>query len=369
MKSLFDNTKIKNLELKNRFIRSATWEQMAEDNGHLNDEIYDLYENLAKGGVGLIITSYAFISKDEQPNLGMFGIYDDSFIEDYKKLVQKVHEHDAKIALQIVYGGSQNDHPEKDKMTILGPSAVQNIVFGVTPKEATKEDIKHIVKMFGDAAVRAQKSGFDAVQIHAAHGYLLNQFLTPYYNRREDEYGGTINNRARIIYEVIEEIRERVGNDYPVMIKLNYDDFMTQNRGLEEAESLEVFKKISELGVDLIEVSGGNISSGENLATFNAEKNVNILENQSYFREAAKNIAKNVKAKVSLVGGNKHFDTIDDILNSTEIEYFSLSRTLFSEPDLVQKWKADSNKKPQCVSCNHCWDTVPNSCILRKYKK
>ncbi|MGL5796910.1 MAG: hypothetical protein ACRCYT_01770, partial [Cetobacterium sp.] len=169
--------------------------------------------------------------------------------------------------------------------------------------------------------------------------------------------------------EVIEEIRERVGNDYPVMIKLNYDDFMTQNRGLEEAESLEIFKKISELGVDLIEVSGGNISSGENLATFNAEKNVNILENQSYFREAAKNIAKNVKSKVSLVGGNKHFDTIDDILNSTEIEYFSLSRTLFSEPDLVQKWKADSNKKPQCVSCNHCWDTVPNSCILRKYKK
>ncbi|MGL5951299.1 MAG: NADH:flavin oxidoreductase, partial [Cetobacterium sp.] len=136
MKKLFEKTQIKNLTLKNRFIRSATWEAMAEKEGHLNKDIYDFYEELAQGGVGLIITSYAYISKDEQPNLGMLGIQDDSLINEYKKLVDTVHKYDTKIALQIVYGGSQNDHPEKENMEILGPSAVENIVFGVTPKEA-----------------------------------------------------------------------------------------------------------------------------------------------------------------------------------------------------------------------------------------
>ncbi|MGL5901163.1 MAG: NADH:flavin oxidoreductase [Cetobacterium sp.] len=369
MKKLFEKTQLKNLELKNRFIRSATWEAMAEKDGHLNKSIYDFYEELAQGGVGLIISTYAFISKNEQPNLGMLGIQDDSLIEEYKELVERVHKYDSKIALQIVYGGSQNDHPDKEKMEILGPSAVENIVFGVTPKEATKEDIRKIVKLFGDAALRAKKAGFDAIQIHAAHGYLLNQFLTPYYNRRKDEYGGSIHNRARIIYEVIEEIKKRVGNDYPIMIKLNYNDFMTKNKGLEEVESLEIFKKISDLGVHLIEVSGGNISSGENMATFNMENNVNSIENQSYFKKAAENIAKNVSSKVSLVGGNKNFELMQDILNTTEIEYFSLSRTLFSEPDLINKWMTNEKQRPKCVSCNHCWDTLPNSCILRRDKK
>lgn len=366
MKTLFDQTKLKNLVLKNRFIRSATWEGMAEKDGDLNENIYTFYEELAKGGAGLIITSYAFISPKEQPNLGMLGIQKDSLIDKYKKLVNVVHKYDAKIVLQIVYGGSQNDHPEKESMEIFGPSAIENIVFGVTPKEATKEDIKKIVTLFGEAALRGKKAGFDGVQIHAAHGYLLNQFLTPYYNRRTDEYGGNIHNRARIIYEVINEIKAKVGEDYPIMIKLNYDDFMKKNKGLEEGESLEIFKKISQLGVDLIEVSGGNISSGENMATFNMEANINILENQSYFKNAAANIAQNVDSKISLVGGNKNFENMENILNTTKIEYFSLSRTLFCEPDLINKWKVNKNYKPKCVSCNHCWDTFPNSCILRK---
>ncbi|MCB2292813.1 NADH:flavin oxidoreductase [Clostridium algoriphilum] len=364
MKDLFEKTKIKNLEVKNRFIRAATWDEMAEDNGHINEGVMERYENIAKGGVGLILTGYAFISKGEQPNPRMFGIYDDSFIEEYKILVDKVHKHESKIAMQIVYGGSQSDHPGASGMNIYGPSAVKNIVTGITPKEATKEDIKAIVKKFGDAALRVKKAGFDAVEIHAAHGYLLSQFLTPYYNTRRDEYGGDIHNRARIIYEVIKEIRKRVGDNYPIMIKINFDDLMEKNPGLTKEESIEVFKEMDKLGIDMIEPSAANLSSGEGQTA--SIKGVNTIEKQSYFRASAMNIARQVKAKVILVGGNKNINLMDEILNTTDIEYFSLSRTILCEADLINKWVDNKDYKPKCISCNKCWDVVPNSCIFNR---
>jgi len=364
MKNLFEKTAINNIEVKNRFIRAATWDETAEENGHINEVTIKRYEDLAKGGVGLILTGYAFISKDEHPNPGMFGIYDDTFIEEYKILVDRVHKYETKIAMQIVYGGSQTEHPDASKMNIYGPSAVKNLVSGITPKEATKDDIRVIVMKFGDAAARAKKAGFDAVEIHAAHGYLLSQFLTPFYNRRTDEYGGGIHNRARIIYEVIEEIRKRVGPSYPIMIKINFDDLMKKNQGLTKEESIEIFKRIDELGIDMIEPSAANLSSGEGAVPF--LKGVNTVEKQSYFKEDVMNIASIVKAKVILMGGNKNIGLMEDILNTTKIEYFSLSRTLLCEPDLINKWKDNKEYTPKCISCNRCWDAVPNSCIFNR---
>jgi len=365
MKNLFDKTTVKGLKMKNRFIRSATWMDMAEENGHLNEEIINMYEEVAKGGVGLIISGYTFISSDEQPNPRMTGIYDDSFIEEYKNLVGRVHEHGSKIAMQIVLGGSQCEHPDGEKMNIYGPSAVKNRVSGITPKEVTHKDIADIVKKFGDAAYRAKESGFDSVQIHAAHGYFLSQFLTPYYNRREDEYGGKdIHNRARIIYETIEEVKRRVGEDYPLMIKLNFDDFMDEGEGLTQKESIEVFKRVSKLGVDIIEVSAVNSSSGNGLKP--SIKGANSIEKQSYFREAADNIARQIKSKIVLMGGNKDFNLMSEILNTSEIEYFSMSRALLCEPDLVNKWMKDNNYKSKCIYCNRCWETQPNSCFFNR---
>ena len=249
-------------------------------------------------------------------------------------------------------------------MDIYGPSAIKNIVSGITPKEATKADIKVIVAKFGDAAVRVKKAGFDAVEIHAAHGYLLSQFLTPYYNRRTDEYGGDIHNRARIIYEVIAEIRKRVGRSYPIMIKINFDDFMDKNQGLSQEESIEVFKRIDKLGIDMIEPSAVNLSSGEGKVPF--LKGINTVDKQSYFKEVVMNIASVVNAKVILVGGNKNMDLMNEILNTTKIQYFSLSRTLLCEPDLINKWADNKDYKPKCVSCNKCWDEIPNSCIFNR---
>ncbi|MBP2033450.1 2,4-dienoyl-CoA reductase-like NADH-dependent reductase (Old Yellow Enzyme family) [Clostridium algifaecis] len=337
---------------------------MAEKDGHINDEIIKVYEELAQGEVGLILTGYAFISKDEQPNPRMLGIYDDSFIEEYKVLVDKVHQHGSKIALQIVFGGSQSHHPNVNEMNILGPSQVENRVTEITPREATKLEIESIVKKFGDAAVRAKKSGFDAVQIHAAHGYFLSQFLTPYYNRRNDEYGGNIHNRARIIYEVIEEVRKRVGDEYPIMIKLNFDDFMDEGEGLIEAEAMEVFKTVDKLGVDIIEVSAVNESSGKGMAP--ARTSIKSLNKQSYFREVTAKIAREVSAKVILMGGNRNINLMHEILNTTNIEYFSIARPLLCEPDLINKWIKNIDYIPKCISCNKCWETEPNKCILNR---
>lgn len=159
--------------------------------------------------------------------------------------------------------------------------------------------------------------------------------MTPYYNRRNDEYGGDIHNRARIIYETIEEIRKRVGNDYPIMIKINYDDLMEKNPGLTKEESIEVFKKMDELGIDIVEPSAANLSSGE--ANYPFKIGINSVEKQSYFKEDVMKIASAVKAKVILMGGNRNINLMNEILNTTEIEYFSLSRPLLAEPDLINK--------------------------------
>lgn len=212
--------------------------------------------------------------------------------------------------------------------------------------------------------MRAKKAEFDAVQIHAVHGYLLSQFLTPYYNRRNDEYGGDIHNRAKIIYETIEEIRKRVGNDYPIMIKINYDDLMEKNPGLTTEESIEVFKKMDELGIDIIEPSAANLSSGE--ANYPFRTGINSLEKQSYFKEDVMKIASEVKAKVILMGGNRNINLMNEILNTTEIEYLSLSRPLLAEPDLINKWMDNKDYKQKCVSCNRCWDGLSNCCIFSR---
>lgn len=361
---LFEETKIGSLTVKNRFIRSALWLKGAEEDGHINDFIMNSYEDLAKGGVGLILTGYAYISPEEQPNSRMKGIYDDSFGDEYRQLTERVHSNGSKIAAQIVFGGSQSHHPKAESMNILAPSAVKNRVTGLTPKEASKDDINRIITLFGNAAERAEKAGFDGVQIHAAHGYFLSMFLTPYYNRREDEYNGDIHSRARIIYEVFKEVRNRVSKKFSVMIKLNFDDFMDDGEGLVFEDAVEVFKRLDELGIDLMEVSATNESSGKGLAP--ARTKIAAKEKQSYFRDATARIAEVVKAPVVLMGGNRNVPVMEEILSETKIQFFSIARPLLSEPDLINKWQQSKEYNPRCVSCNKCWLSEPNTCVLNK---
>lgn len=354
MKTLFEKTYLNGVELKNRLIRSATWENLADEKGHMTEPMLTVYEELAKGGVGLIITGYAFVMKEEQPNPGMMGIYDDCFIDEYCRLTDKVHQYGSKIVLQIVYGGSQTTFQPQIRK-IWGPSAVKHPRTGVTPKEMTEEAIGKLITAFADAAERAKKAGFDGVELHGAHGYLLSQMLSPYFNRRADKYGGSIENRARMILEVYEAARSRVGKDFNILIKLNCSDFMEQGASFNDCKY--VSKELAKRGINAIEISVGNVKG---------------MPEQRYaesiLRDYAAEIAELVDVPVILVNKNKTLQTMEEILNQTKIEYFSMSRALLRQPDLVNRWINDPEEKAACIHCSRCFSNK-NRCVFEETKE
>ena len=361
---LIETTKIKNIKLNNRIFRSALWMNMADKDGHITPQLYKVYEELSQGGLGMIITGYSVVDPNDRANPGMMGIHNDSFIDEHKKLVDIVHSNGTPISIQLAYGGSQTNHPDFQEATLLGPSAVRNRTTGIMPKEMTQQDIQHVVKMFTNAAVRAKKAGYDAVELHGAHGYLLSQFLTPYCNRREDEYGGNIENRSRIIVEVIKSIREAVGDDFTVMVKMNHDDYMDEGEGLTLTDAIDVAKILEEAGVDLLEISGANETSGKGISP--ARTKIHKPELQSYFLEPTQQIANAVSIPVILMGGNRNYARLQNILNTTDIQYFSIARPLLCEPDLVNKWKKNPEYKPLCVSCNGCYRDGEVGCVVQE---
>lgn len=368
MKNLFEYTTIKKMKLKNRFFKAAVWEELATEDGHMTDELFKIYEEIAKGGVGTIFTGYAYVEKNEHPNPRMMGIYEDSFIPEYKKLTDMAHSYGTNIIMQIVYGGSMT-HLVPPSPVIWGPSAVKNELTGIVPVEISKEDISHLIKSYGRAAARVKQAGFDGIEIHAAHGYLLSQFLCPHYNTRTDEYGGSIENRARIILEIYNEIRKTVGDDFPVLIKINSQDFIED--GLTSEESIIVSKMIEEAGIDGIEVSGGNESAPsvrENNLGPARTKVVLSKERESYFKEHAVRLAQAISIPVILTGGNRHIEVMEEILGSTNIAYFALGRPMISEPDLINTWAKGDYKAPKCVSCNQCYKLYGKRCVLNQKK-
>ena len=346
MKTLFDKTKVSEMELKNRFIRSAIWEELADEKGHVTAELIKHYMELAQGGVSTIITGFSSIMEFDQPTNNMNGIYDDVFIDENKGLTTIVHEYNTNIIMQIVHGGSK-----------WGPSAVEHLITKTTPKEMNKKDIKEVVQAFGDAAFRVKEAGFDGVQLHVAHGFLLSMFLNPYYNRRKDDYGSSIENRAKIVFESYKSVRDAVDEEFPVLVKVNSEDFMDQ--GLTAEDSLYVCKALSEMGVDLIEVSGGSYSSREGEGPIRG--NLDKKEKQAYFKEYAARIAEDVDVPVALVGGNRNMDIMEEILNQTNIEYFSLARPFICEPDIINRWINGDIASARCKSCDGCFG-VRNGC-------
>lgn len=360
MRTLFDKTKIKTLDLNNRLIRSATWENMADPSGHMTKPLFKVYEELARGGPGMIITGYAYPLQEEQPNPGMMGIYDDSFIEDYQPLTEMVHRYGSRIVMQIAYGGSQTNYRPEER-TIWGPSEVADLVFKVVPQEMTGENIRTLIKAYGDAAARAKAAGFDGVQFHAAHGYLLSQFLCPYYNRRTDEYGGPIENRVRIVLEVYDEVRSRVGDNFPVLIKLNAEDYIAD--GATFADCRYLCRALAARGIDAIEVSCGTMASGR---LGPCRTRIDGPDKEAYNAGHAAQLAEELDVPIILVGGLRSPEVLEQLLATTPIEYFSLARPLLAEPRLIQRWQDGDRRPARCTSCNGCFRPNPagNLCVL-----
>ncbi|ERI91787.1 NADH oxidase domain protein [Clostridiales bacterium oral taxon 876 str. F0540] len=359
MKSLFEETKLGNITIKNRFIRSATWENMADTDGHLTEKLCDIYKVLACNELGLIITGYANVVKEEQPNPGMMGIYNDSFIPEYKKLTDIVHTNGSKIVLQIAYGGTKTTYNVGERI-IYAPSEVPEIGTKVTGKTMTKEEIAYIVNAFAEAGKRAKESGFDGVEIHGAHTYLINQFLSPYYNRRTDEYGGSLENRTRFLLEIYFKMREKVGKDFPILVKLTATDFFAG--GLSFEETKEICKKLEDIGVDAIELSGNVHGKARDMTGVVYDSYV--IQKEGYFTEYGKIISSELKIPVITVGGFRDINSIEKVLNETNIEYFALSRPLLAEPDLIKRWKLGDRRKSICISCSRCRTPEGNYCTV-----
>jgi 2,4-dienoyl-CoA reductase-like NADH-dependent reductase (Old Yellow Enzyme family) len=351
MSGLFESTKINGMKIKNRFVRSATHEAMAGLDGSVNEKLLDCMAKLAQGHVGLIITGHAHVTREGQASPRQMGIYSDAMMDSLKQVTSIVHENGGLVAVQLAHAGKKGIG--KEDYAPLGPSDE----FKKEVKKAsamTVDDIKRTVNAFGDAAQRAVQAGFDAVQIHAAHGYLLSQFLSPYYNTRDDAYGGTLENRAKLLVQVYQEIRQRVGKSFPIMVKINSEDFL--ERGITVEEIIKVCHLLEDLGMDAVEMSGGTFESGKfipsRVGTSKSE------EREAYYRKAAKAFKKEIGIPLILVGGFLSFNIAKEIVTSGLADYVALSRPLIREPHLVKRWAKGDRKKASCISCNKCFSTL-----------
>ena len=327
MNQLFEQSDINGLTLANRFVRSATWDGMATDEGACTPRIIDLMTKLAEGGVGLIITGHAFVHQQGWHQPWQLGIHRDELIPGLKAMTDAVHEKGGKIVVQLGYGGAYLSKSRVRKMTV--------------------QDFQELFKTFGQAALRAKEAGFDGVQIFAAHGFFLSQLLCPRYNDRTDAYGGNIENRARALMEVLRSIRDAVGPAYPVLVKLNVEDFA--ENGLTLEESVQVGVMLQEGGIDAIELSGGLLNN-PNLM----REKIRSEEDEAYFKEQARAFREKIHVPLILVGGIRSYYVAKQLVEEGTTDYISICRPFIREPDLINRWKSGDLRKATCISCNNC---------------
>jgi 2,4-dienoyl-CoA reductase-like NADH-dependent reductase (Old Yellow Enzyme family) len=391
---VFTPARIGQLEIKNRLVRSATYENAATREGKVSDFLVDLYGTLAKGGVGLIITSVASVySKARQMHFGMI-VDSDSFIPGLEKIPRAIREsaQDCKVMLQLGHPGRQvinqedaikllpvlpraylgyiQRHPElmlplKEAPHVVeptAPSASYDATFDRTPRALTVEEIEEIIESFAEGVRRAEEAGFDGAQLHAAHGYLLSSFLSPRTNQREDQYGGSIENRTRIIKDIYQRARKRVSDRFPILIKINTTDFLST--GMDLAEAVQVGKALSEIGFAAIEASGGMWEAvtrkQEELGwppviLPEARTGIKTLDQEAYFLPGAKALKEKTNATIILVGGLRSFSKIEEVLTSKVVDFVSMCRPLIRQPNLPSLWRSgDGPDKAECISCNAC---------------
>lgn len=275
-------------------------------------------------------------------------MYDDSFIEGYRRLTAAVHDAGSLAALQIAYAGSQTfNNPGNEP--VWGPSAVHHPRTGVKPVAISAEEIAGLTARYGDAAARAVSAGFDAVCIHAAAGYFLHQFLSPHFNRRTDRYGGSLENRVRLLEEVCCEVMHRTGCSVPVIVKVNCADFVPG--GLKFSDGKEICLRLADLGADAIEVAGGLVydTSIDRLRYHIARP-----AQEAYFAPWAASIAADVDIPVFLEGGLRSPAVMERLLHETDIALFALSRPFICEPGLMRRWREGDLSASRCNSCGCC---------------
>jgi 2,4-dienoyl-CoA reductase-like NADH-dependent reductase (Old Yellow Enzyme family) len=340
------------MELRNRFVRSATYDGCADD-GYVTDKQMGLYTTLSEGGVGLIITGITYVHQSGQISKFQNSISGDGFISGFKRLTSAVHDRGAKVAVQLFHAGREARFPRLSSRLPMAPSFLEgDPYFRAQYRAMAESEIWQVVRAFGNGAKRAREAGFDAVQVHGAHAYLLSQFLSPYTNRRRDEWGGSLENRFRMHREIYLNIRQKVGDDYPVLIKIGVQDGFPE--GLDFSEGKLVAKRLAEFGFDALEISQGLRGQSEKDTEFRTK--INTPDREAYFRNWCRQIKNQVKVPVMMVGGLRTFNLMEEIIQNEEADFISLSRPLIKEPGIINEWKRGDRHRAKCASCNKCFE-------------
>ena len=355
MVNLFKPYHIGELEIRNRFIRSATTSAWSDEHGIVRDEMIKYYEQLAEGGVGLIIKGHLYIDPRGKAHTGMAGLHDDSVIPKLKELTDAVHRNGGAILAQINYGGYQASAGER-----MGPSNYKGK--GWEARAMTTGEIWDVVEKFGQASERAIRAGFDGVQLHAAHGYVISEFLSKHANSRTDEWGGDLKNRMRLLKEVYEDVRGKLGSDAVIAMKMNCDDFSMDGFTVEEAA--QVAHALAIRGMDMIEVSGGGIGREDKYVERARHTDPALCE--SSFAGHCEKIRATTKPKVlALVNGFRTKAVMQAVVDRSVADMISMSRPLIREPDLINKMKA-GQEEVSCIRCDACAsDSVFSKAMLR----
>jgi 2,4-dienoyl-CoA reductase-like NADH-dependent reductase (Old Yellow Enzyme family) len=346
---LFDAMNLGGLATRNRFVRSATWEGMCDSDGRPTERLAELYRNLARGRVGLIVTGYTYILPEGKQMPGKMGIYTDRFAGEMKALAEAAHDGGGKICMQLVHCGGQTTSKMAGRQP-LAPSSVDVAQFPEVPAAMTHGEIEATVAAFGEGAGRAEEYGFDAVQLHAAHGYLINQFLSPLTNRRDDDYGGSLEKRNRFLQEVCRSIRASVSAGFPVMVKLNGSDFL--EGGLEPEGAVAAARVLEEEGIAAIEVSGGTGASGKESPV---RVKIKTAADEAYNLPLAEKVRAGTSCPIMSVGGYRSPEVAEAAVRKGAADFIALSRPLIREPDLVRRWQEGDLSRAACISCNGCF--------------
>lgn len=373
---LFSEGQIGGLSVKNRLVRSATYEACATESGKVTEKMLYLYRNLAAGGVGTIITGHMAVRLSGRAMPRQTCIHSDDFIDDVARMAEAVHNqgNNCKVIAQLSHCGRQVAYHNHDAECV-GPSTVPSPLLKKQCRELTTKEVKEIIQDFAAGIERVKQAGFDGVQLHAAHGWLLSSFLSPYTNRRKDEYGGSLENRTRIVREIADVARNKVGN-YPLLIKINSTDCI--DGGISKNTFPELAREVKAAGFDAIEVSGGMwdclVRPEEELGFRpmpipEAHTRINHPEKQSYFFKAVEHL--DIDTPIILVGGNRNADLLEELLQTNTIDFIALSRPLISEPDLPVRWLEGKGRAgTDCVSCNSCLQTISSGgsleCMLKQ---
>lgn len=376
----FEPVSFKGLELSCRIIRSATHEGMADDRGRPTQELIGCYERLARGGVGLIIAGYSGISQQGKcPLHNMTMLDSDDLIPAWKELTDAVHAAGGHIFAQVAHSGRQT----RKKITGLhpvAPSARRDFLYWDNiPHRLSSKEIEKIIDDFVAAMLRAKKAGFDGVQLHCAHGYLLSGFLSPHMNHRHDKWGGSTENRFRIVNEIMQKARPALG-DYPIIVKMN--SFEKAHDGMKPDEAVKVAQLMEKAGFDAIEVSCALAAEGFGMSRGGFPYKIMCTDNYRfehippflypvvkpfmkaimkspeplvmYNVDAAAMIKKAVSIPVAVVGAIHNVNDINRVIDGGMADFVSISRPFILEPDLVNKFKSGQQTAAKCICCNYC---------------